>query len=476
MKIKYGTFVLAVAVTSSMALPIPSIARGGFGGGGFGGGHFGGFSGGGHSFGGFGGGDHSFSGFGGGSASHSWGGGGGTHSWDGGGGTHSWDGGGGAHSWDGGGGTHSWAGGGSTHSWAGGTTGAYGGAGKVSADGGFGAMGGMAKTTPTQFNKSNLSAQSTSIRSSFNNDSFSKNTNVNVNHYGGGYDNNYGGYGNHYGAYGNHYGAYGHYGDYGHYGAYGYHPYGGYGYGYHNYGWGYPGSWYAPGWSAATAWTFAGVASLGTFLGLASLGSGSSQPSTSTSNSVVYEGDNVYINGQPTVNASQYYQQAQQLAAQGQTALAPSYQAEATDSTNNDATATASYAASTGASTDDQWEPLGVFSLAEPGQTQSNMLMQLAINKDGVVRGNYVNQLTNEKSEIYGALNKSTQRVSWTIGTNATTVFDAGLSDLTQPDSSVLVHYGPSSTSRMALIRLNQPPDGSDPNATPGQASPPPVS
>ena len=103
------------------------------------------------------------------------------------------------------------------------------------------------------------------------------------------------------------------------------------------------------------------------------------------------------------------------------------------------------------------WKALGVFGLAEPGQTSSNMLLQLAINKDGVVRGNYLNQLTNEKSQVYGALDKKTHRISWTIGQNNSTVFDTNLADIANDDSQVLVHYGPDNTQKMALIRLPAP-------------------
>jgi hypothetical protein len=85
------------------------------------------------------------------------------------------------------------------------------------------------------------------------------------------------------------------------------------------------------------------------------------------------------------------------------------------------------------------------------------MLLQLAINKDGVVRGNYLNQLTNEKSQVYGALDKKTHRISWTIGQNNSTVFDTNLADIANDDSQVLVHYGPDNTQKMALIRLPAP-------------------
>lgn len=325
------------------------------------------------------------------------------------------------------------AGYGGDHSWSG------------AHEGGFGSISGYQNRTPESFNRTNVSNQATSVRGSFNNDFDTKNfnhvNNVDVNHYGGYGDHGYGYHG---------YGGYGWHG-------YGYHPYS---YGYHpyGYGWGYPGSWYVPGWSTAAAWTFAGVSTLGTFLGLASLGSGGG---SSTSN-VTYNNDNVYVNQQPAGSQAQYYQQAQQLAQTGVDdytpglATAPNYYAASETGEDDDSDGAASAPTSAPANASD-WQSLGVFSLVEPGQTQSNMMMQLAINKSGVLHGNYYNQLTNESSEIYGALDKKTQRVSWTIGTNPQTVFDAGLSDLTGQDSSVLVHYSPTNTQRMTLVRMQQP-------------------
>jgi hypothetical protein len=429
-KTKAGQTLLALVLGANIIWAVPSAYARGFGGG-FGGGRgFGGGFGGGRSFGGdrsFGGGDRSFGGgdrsFGGGDRSFGGGDrsfGGGDHSW--GGGDHSW--GGGDHSW--GGGDHSWAGG--DHSWAGGTHSWSGASGNhFATDGGLSGIAGTQSRNPTQINQTNLSAQGKSMRNSFDNDNVYKGGNTyNYNHIG---NTNVGGY---------HANGYGGYHGYG-YGGYGYHGYG-YG-GYH--GWGYPGSWYVPGWSAATAWTCAGMATLGGFLGLAAMGGGGGSSNNSSSN-VTYQNDNVYINGQPAGSAEQYYQQAQQLAGAGiaaaQTTAAPVAGAVvATDASQ-------------------QWQPLGVFALAEPGQSQSNMLLQLAVNKDGIVRGNYFNQLTNESSEVYGSVNKQSERISWTIGTNKNTVFDAGLTDLTKDDSSVLVHYGPDNTQRMALIRMQQPP------------------
>lgn len=314
----------------------------------------------------------------------------------------------------------------------------------IPTDGGFGGISGLQNRTPHNISQNNLNDQGNKIRNSFNNDNFNRTNvnnvnNVNVNRgYGG-----YGGYGYH-----------------------GYHPYdNGYVHGwaasnaYHGY-WGYPGAWGCPGWSEATMWTCMGLSSLTAFLGLGMMGAEMSSNKNNNANTntiiypvsnVTYQGDTVYVNGQPSGTSAQYYQQAQQLAAQGIASTdTGTYPAVAPDYTGTSATVST-------ANAQGKWAPLGVFSLAEPGQTQSNMMVQLAINPQGQVRGNYMNQLTNEKSQIYGQLDKKTQRISWTIGENNTTVFDTSLAALTKDDSQVLVHYGPNNTGTMALIRLQQP-------------------
>lgn len=237
--------------------------------------------------------------------------------------------------------------------------------------------------------------------------------------------------------------------NYNHYGAYGgYHGYGAYGHPY-GYGgmWGYPGAWGAYGWGAATAWTCMGLTTLTSFLGLAAIADSSKNNGNNGSSvsNVTYEGPNVYVNGNPAGTQDQYYDQAQQLASVGQQYVDP--------------TAATAAPSSSGGSANSQWQPLGVFSLAQKGQTQSSMLFQLAINKDGIVRGNYMNQLTNEQDQVYGSLDKKTQRISFTIGQNSSnpTVFDTSLADMTKDDAPVLVHYGPSNTQAMMLVRLPAP-------------------
>jgi hypothetical protein len=106
-----------------------------------------------------------------------------------------------------------------------------------------------------------------------------------------------------------------------------------------------------------------------------------------------------------------------------------------------------------------EWRALGVFGLVQPEDQTAQQIFQLGINKDGIVRGNYYNALTDQTSPVYGALDKKTQRVSWSVGKKKDVVFEAGLFNLTQKQSTALVHYGKDRTIQMLLIRLEEPKD-----------------
>ena len=290
-------------------------------------------------------------------------------------------------------------------------------------DGGFGNA--THDRTPSAWDNGNLHTQGNNVRGNFNGDSFQHNdfnhndfnrdVNVNNVHTGG-------------------YHAYNGYN--------GYHGYGGY-HGYNNYYHGYN--------PTAAMWTFAGITSitmLSTFLGIAVISdltgnkknknnSTAAAAAPVTYSNVTYNNGNVYVDGQATGSASDFYQQAQKLAASGQTST-------------------------TGSGTDSkkQWQNLGTFSITPKGSDQSDMMVQLEVNAAGVIHGTYYNQLTMETQPVYGAVDKQTQRVSWTLGQNNSTVFDAGLVDLTKEESTVLVHYGADNTQRMALVRLKKAPPG----------------
>ena len=80
---------------------------------------------------------------------------------------------------------------------------------------------------------------------------------------------------------------------------------------------------------------------------------------------VTYQDGSVFYGSQPVATAAQYYQQAAGIADTGAAASPPD---------------------------DTQWLPLGVFSLAPPEQKTPEMIFQLAVNKDGTIRGNFHDQ------------------------------------------------------------------------------------
>ena len=50
----------------------------------------------------------------------------------------------------------------------------------------------------------------------------------------------------------------------------------------------------------------------------------------------------------------------------------------------------------------DEWLPLGVFAMVRNESQHPQLIMQLAINKQGILRGNYADQLTDHALPIHG--------------------------------------------------------------------------
>jgi hypothetical protein len=154
-------------------------------------------------------------------------------------------------------------------------------------------------------------------------------------------------------------------------------------------------------------------------------------------NYITYNGDNVYYGSQPAGTAQQYYQEASDLASS-----APAV--------SNDA----------------QWLPLGVFGLVSGSSEQPTMTFQIAVDKQGVVRGNAFPAGSTTAQPIQGSVQKKTQRICWTVGTNTTTVYDTGLDNLTKDEASILIHTGPKFTQQELLVRMNKPTQNDASSAT----------
>lgn len=192
----------------------------------------------------------------------------------------------------------------------------------------------------------------------------------------------------------------------------------------------YPGAWFAAGWAAGAVWQTCAWGTAATYCGYSDV-----PPAYyDYGNNVTYEENNVYVNGENAGTTEEYYNQAAQLAATGAQAEAPA---------------------------DGDWMPLGVFALTPPGATSSDITVQLAINKDGILRGNYTDNAKNQNQVIQGSLDKATQKVAFTIGDDKVNVVETGLYNLTKDEAPCLVHYGTERTEQWLLVRLQKPEDAS---------------
>ena len=190
----------------------------------------------------------------------------------------------------------------------------------------------------------------------------------------------------------------------------------------------YPGAWFAAGWTAARIWAAPAWGAV------ASYGGYPEEPAYyDYGESVVYSGDSVTLNGDTEIAAEQYAQQAIVLADAG----------KATKNEPNP----------------DDFQLLGVFAMLQEGEEKSTNIFQLAVSKDGLIRGNYYNALTDTTEPVYGSVDKKTQRAAWTVADRKSPVYEAGIVNLTKDETTMLVHFSKDNRQQFMLIRIQQPKD-----------------
>jgi hypothetical protein len=147
---------------------------------------------------------------------------------------------------------------------------------------------------------------------------------------------------------------------------------------------------------------------------------------------VYYDGDEVYVSGNQVATAQEYYNQASDIAT-----AAP------------DPTSTP----------EEDWLPLGVFALSQGNAADSNMVLQLSVNKEGVISGTYYNSATDTGRPVKGMVDKKSQRAAWTFadGKNTDIIMETGIYNLTQDQTEALVHFGENKTQQWLMVRLDQP-------------------
>lgn len=105
-----------------------------------------------------------------------------------------------------------------------------------------------------------------------------------------------------------------------------------------------------------------------------------------------------------------------------------------------------------------EWLALGTFALVIDRQaTEPKHVVQLAVDRQGIVSGTMFNRETGESFAVTGRVDPETQRVAFRIDDQPDVVYETGIYNLTQDQTPVLVHEGTDSTETHLLVRLQQP-------------------
>jgi hypothetical protein len=118
------------------------------------------------------------------------------------------------------------------------------------------------------------------------------------------------------------------------------------------------------------------------------------------------------------------------------------------------------------------WRPLGVFALTREEEPDSHRVLQLAVNRDGVLSGTYFNHDNGQVHPLLGSVDDRTQRAAWAFadGEHKPIVFETSIYNLSKTETSMMVHFGPQAgdTEVWHLVRLEQPDeyDNGSPAAT----------
>ena len=154
---------------------------------------------------------------------------------------------------------------------------------------------------------------------------------------------------------------------------------------------------------------------------------------------VDYNDHTVHYDDQPVATADQYAQQAMTIA---ESVLEPSDTAE--------------------------WMSLGFFALTQDDESSGpapTQFLQLAVSKDGAIAGTFNNRTTDNSQEVEAAVDKESQRAVWVAKGKQWPTMETGISNLTEDQAPVLVHFENGETQQWLMVRLE------DPQAKPGNSN-----
>jgi hypothetical protein len=169
-----------------------------------------------------------------------------------------------------------------------------------------------------------------------------------------------------------------------------------------------------------------------------------------TGGNIYYQDNYVYYDGDRYLPVDEYYQQVYNLAHS-----VPQIDADVAEKM--------------------EWQPLGVFAVTRDGREQPQRTIQLAVNKEGVLAGTYHNAENGHVHPITGMVDNRTQRAAWAFadGEHPKIVFETSIFNLTKPESTIMVHFGPGADEAETwhVVRLEQPESSDVQTVTPRTAT-----
>jgi hypothetical protein len=100
-----------------------------------------------------------------------------------------------------------------------------------------------------------------------------------------------------------------------------------------------------------------------------------------------------------------------------------------------------------------------VFAVTRDGRAEADVLVQLAVTQEGVIGGTASDQASGASYPVEGVVEKQSQRAVWsyTDARGRRVVMETSIFNLTQPEATGLVHYGPENIEVIELVRLDPP-------------------
>lgn len=109
--------------------------------------------------------------------------------------------------------------------------------------------------------------------------------------------------------------------------------------------------------------------------------------------------------------------------------------------------------------TDGDWLPLGIFAVASDpnAAAQTNLFIQLAINRSGEIAGVLYNSVTDAAQDLTGMVDAKNQKAYWSMANRPDSpIASTGIYNLTEDQTTINVHFADGLDQTWILVRIQQ--------------------